>query len=240
MMVSVVIPVFNAAIYLEACVASLRKLPLQQEIILVDDGSTDGSGELCDRLGDKVLHQANQGVSAARNAGMQVATGDWLWFVDADDYVEPLAENIQIPSSGDFVNLGFVWEENGNSDVFGASEQDIPYNLWRCWFRRDQIQKWDLMFTAGRKYAEDQEFILKYLLSVKGYKSAAIPQLQYHYTVRPGSAMTRKGVKGKQFCDILGVLSSMWVSALANGNMPFWLFPQTKRMLKTAWVAVIR
>lgn len=88
-LLSVIIPVYNAAPYLEACVSSLRALSKQvgiaMEVVLVDDGSTDGSSELCDSLGDSVLHQPNQGVSVARNAGIGIAKGEWLWFVDADD-----------------------------------------------------------------------------------------------------------------------------------------------------------
>ena len=80
MTLSAIIPVYNAAPYLEACVSSLRALSsligIGMEIIMVDDGSTDDSGEMCDRLADQVLHQPNQGVSVARNAGIGVAKGD--------------------------------------------------------------------------------------------------------------------------------------------------------------------
>ena len=94
MTLSVIIPVYNAATYLEGCVSSLRALSsligIGMEIIMVDDGSTDDSGEMCDRLADQVLHQPNQGVSVARNAGIGIAKGDWLWFVDADDFFATL------------------------------------------------------------------------------------------------------------------------------------------------------
>jgi len=239
-MVSVVVPVFNAVSYLEVCVKSLRALPLKMEIILVDDGSTDGSGALCDMLGDQVIHQSNQGVSTARNAGLKSAKGDWLWFVDADDFVEPVTSAFNLPEEGDFVNLGFVWEEGGRYDAFGASSKEIPYNLWRCWFRRELIEKNGIRFTVGRKYAEDQEFILRYLLSIQHPTIDAIPQILYHYTVRQGSAMTKKGVKGKQLCDVIGVIFSMWGCALSHRNVPSWIWLQTKRMLKTGWVTLIR
>ena len=210
---------------------------------MVDDGSTDDSGEMCDRLADQVLHQPNQGVSVARNAGIGIAKGDWLWFVDADDYVEPVdlssirAEDILRPLSiADFVNLGFVWDENGKTDSFGAYASEVPYNLWRCMFRREQVMKHHVRFTVGRKYAEDQEFIVRFLLSVHGCRVAAIPQIRYHYTLRPGSAMTRKGVKRKKVIDMLNVVLSMWTCAISHGHFPKWIWHETKRMLKCVYV----
>ena len=247
MTLSVIIPVYNAAQYLEACVSSLRVLSsligIGMEIVMVDDGSTDDSGEMCDRLADQVLHQPNQGVSVARNAGIGIAKGDWLWFVDADDYVEPVdlssirAEDILRPLSiADFVNLGFVWDENGKTDSFGAYASEVPYNLWRCMFRREQVMKHHVRFTVVRKYAEDQEFIVRYLLSVYGCRVAAIPQIRYHYTLRPGSAMTRKGMKRKKVIDTVNVVLSMWICALGNGHFPKWIWHETKRMLKCVYV----
>ena len=88
---SVVIPVYNVAPYLERCLRSVLKQTFRnQEIILVDDGSTDGSGELADRLAEtdariRVIHQENQGLSGARNSGIRAATGDYLVFLDSDD-----------------------------------------------------------------------------------------------------------------------------------------------------------
>jgi len=239
-LISVVIPVYNAAHYLESCVSSLRALPLSLEVVLVDDGSTDGSGALCDRLGDRVLHQSNKGVSAARNAGMKLATGEWLWFVDADDYIEPLKEMLPAIPAADFVSLGFVWEENGKTASFGANTEEIPYNLWRCWFRREKVVECQIHFTQGRKYAEDQEFILRYLLLCKNLIKKAVPQIRYHYTVRPGSAMTRKGAKWIQVGNILGVLLSLWGCALRTCSVPVWIWFQTRRLLKTAIVTACK
>lgn len=92
---SVIVPVYNVKRYLSRCVASLLDQPgVSLEVILVDDGSTDGSGALCDQLaaGDsrvKVIHKKNGGLSSARNAGVEQAVGDYITFVDSDDWVEP-------------------------------------------------------------------------------------------------------------------------------------------------------
>ena len=95
-LVSVIVPVYNVKSYLQECFDSICRQSYQNiEIILVDDGSTDGSGELCDVLATKddrttVLHKENGGLSDARNAGLRIARGDWISFVDSDDYISPV------------------------------------------------------------------------------------------------------------------------------------------------------
>lgn len=93
--VSVIIPVYNVSNFLEKCIDSVLKQNYQWiEVILVDDGSTDDSGKICDSYAEKderirVVHKQNQGVSVARNTGIDIATGKWFCFVDGDDYVMP-------------------------------------------------------------------------------------------------------------------------------------------------------
>ena len=106
-MISVIVPVYNVKDYLEECLDSLvNQTCKDKEIILVDDGSTDGSGRICDSYAEKykevrVVHKENGGVSAARNTGIEQASGDSLMFVDADDRIHP--QMLQ------------VYEENKNS-----------------------------------------------------------------------------------------------------------------------------
>lgn len=93
--ISVIIPVYNAAGYLEKCLNSVTGQSYRElEILLVDDGSTDGSGSICDDYAKRdnrirVVHQENAGVAAARNVGLDMATGDYIGWVDSDDWVEP-------------------------------------------------------------------------------------------------------------------------------------------------------
>ena len=112
-MFSIVIPVYNAKASLERCVDSwLCQTRKDLEIILVDDGSSDGSGELSDRLAEnsdgrvRVIHQENSGVSAARNAGIRVTEGEFLLFTDSDDYVEP-----------DYLEKMAALQENSDADL---------------------------------------------------------------------------------------------------------------------------
>lgn len=94
-LLSVIIPVYNVEQYLERCVLSVvYQTYTNIEILLVDDGSTDASGKICDSLGKKyknvvVLHKENGGLSDARNAGLKAATGDYITFLDSDDYIHP-------------------------------------------------------------------------------------------------------------------------------------------------------
>ena len=102
-LVSIIVPVYNVKPYLNRCVDSLLGQSYQNmELLLVDDGSTDGSETLCDEYAAqdarvRVLHKKNGGLSDARNAGMKVATGDLITFVDSDDYI-----------SKDFIEILFI------------------------------------------------------------------------------------------------------------------------------------
>ena len=93
--ISVIIPVYNVAAYLPQCLDSVLSQDHRElEVILIDDGSTDDSGAICDRYAQrdnrvKVIHQKNSGAAAAKNAGLRIATGEYLSFVDSDDYLEP-------------------------------------------------------------------------------------------------------------------------------------------------------
>lgn len=92
--ISIIIPVYNIAPYIERCITSIinqEPSDLEAEIILVDDGSTDESGSICYKISEEhhnvsVIHQQNAGQSDARNNGLKKATGDYIWFVDGDDY----------------------------------------------------------------------------------------------------------------------------------------------------------
>lgn len=98
-LISIIVPVYNVKNYLEKCLQSICGQTYKNlEIILIDDGSSDGSGELCDLFAQrdgriKVIHQTNAGQSAARNRGLAVAQGELLGFVDSDDWIERICTN---------------------------------------------------------------------------------------------------------------------------------------------------
>ncbi len=121
-MISVIVPIYNSEQYLERCIESILQQGFESiEIILVDDGSTDKSGEICDKYHDsytkvKVVHKPNGGLISARIAGVEAASYDLIGFVDSDDYVEPemFAELYKVysESSADLISSGIIREYN--------------------------------------------------------------------------------------------------------------------------------
>ena len=118
-LVSVIVPLYNVEAYLPACLDSLRAQTHRDfEVILVDDGSGDGSGAICDAYAAKderfcVLHQANAGVAAARNAGLDRARGSHISFVDSDDEVSPRFLETLLAAGADVAQCGFATERGG-------------------------------------------------------------------------------------------------------------------------------
>lgn len=122
-MVSIIVPVYNINQYLPGCVQSLlAQTHPDIEILLIDDGSTDGSGRLCDSLAASdqritAVHKENGGLSDARNAGLDRAKGDWILFVDGDDYLAPEAVERLLPfATPDVDFVQFLYQETGDTD----------------------------------------------------------------------------------------------------------------------------
>lgn len=186
-MYSVIIPVYQARNSLERCVQSwLVQTEPDLELILVDDGSTDGSGELCDDLAGKderirVIHQENAGVSSARNAGIGAARGAFLLFTDSDDYVSAdyleQMSALQREQDSDLVLCGFhhlydgadilklpgrtrTFSIDGASDDFLELYEKSYLNMpWNKLFRKERMGTFDTSLSLG----EDLLFNLDYL-----------------------------------------------------------------------------
>lgn len=189
-LISVIIPVYNVEKYLEQCLDSVINQTYRNlEIILVDDGSTDTSGYICDRYGEKdarvkVVHKKNKGVSAARNAGLDLASGDWIGFVDSDDYleaemyevllslakqadadialthyrrVEPSGQ-VEAPAWTDEVT---VWGEGGIIEAYisGESAYKISNSVWDRLYKTTLAQ--GLRFPEGKVSGEDFAYTLE-------------------------------------------------------------------------------
>lgn len=193
-MISIIIPIFNADKTLEKCIDSLIKQTYKQiEIILVNDGSTDLSENIAKHYAEKfsnVLYccQENKGVSAARNLGISKSHGDYIIFMDADDWAEPeyvqsLYETIEegnseFAFSNWYIDDGdnLVWDSLEN---YGYKFDKTPSSLirfymvhrdgcapWAKMYRRDIIEKHNLKFNMKLPIAEDYIFLLNYLLYV--------------------------------------------------------------------------
>ncbi|MBQ4037096.1 MAG: glycosyltransferase [Clostridia bacterium] len=207
--ISIIVPVYNVETYLEFCVASLRKQTLRDiEIILVDDGSPDASGAICDRLAAederiRVIHKENGGLSSARNAGIDVATGDYLGFVDSDDWVEEdmFAHLLELACTHDadivdcdmieisqreFVELPFrnkteLLEQKGALDIFfRISKPDINYCVCDKIFKRELFEK--VRFTEGIIF-EDIDFNYRVLIHAR--RIVETDKIGYYYFKNP-------------------------------------------------------
>jgi len=211
--VSIIVPVFNASKYLAKCVESLRNMDtalVDIEIILVDDGSTDGSGEMCDGFAAKdnrihVIHQANQGVSAARNAGLTKAIGDYLMFVDSDDYVDPdiirYLYQCMMRSDADISVCGFwfVDERTGEINPCAYAKtvkltgretlrligDEFHSSVWGALFKRE---KWaNVQFCESLLTSEDSLAWFSVLQAADFVIWSKKPL--YYYLVRPNSTV---------------------------------------------------
>lgn len=212
-LVSIIVPVYNASSYLDGCLRSLVSQSYSElEIILVDDGSTDNSGKICDKWVDsdcriKALHVANGGVCAARNIGIEHASGDYVSFVDSDDWMEDRAYELLVKQAlrtgADVLTCGYV--EHYVDGDFGRSTfelgQDADSTLLNllCFgprggnifnyvlIRRDVLQEYNLRFPLGLKGGEDLWFAVHLYAHAKSVSGVAEP-LYYYNLANTGSA----------------------------------------------------
>lgn len=207
--ISIIIPVYNVALYLRQCIESIINQVGNIEVILVDDGSPDESPSICDEYAQidnhiHVIHKQNGGVSSARNAGLDAAQGEWIWFVDSDDFVTGNEINNCIDkvkrSDCDYVQFGHtrIEEETGNeqiiktNDVIGEEKnifliKHAIYTHWCVWYKREMIERHKLRFSEGLRLAEDLEFMYLYQLYAK--KPIQLNVNLYNYRIRKESTV---------------------------------------------------
>lgn len=212
-LISVIVPVYNVEEYLEECIESLIKQSYEQcEIILVDDGSTDKSGRICDSYANrdariKVIHKENGGLSSARNAGLDIMQGEYIAFVDSDDFVhvDYLKDMKQLAQKyeADLVCCHFtqgescVWPEQGvdkevvrrGKDILNKmNEDDVTITVvWNKLYKAEFFKKYALRFEIG-KIHEDM-FMTPQVLNLCKVMVISDKQL-YYYRIRSNSIMT--------------------------------------------------
>ena len=229
-MVSVIVPVYKAAQFLPRCIDSLLAQTYGDlEIVLVDDGSPDESGQICDGYSQKdsrivVIHKENGGASSARNAGLEVARGEYVGFVDSDDWVEPnmfeelVREAEKVNADAVFYGFHVVHEDLENSydiapqKVTGKVSREMAlnylfdvvekpsYNTSLCnkFFRRSVIG--DVRFPVGVTMAEDGMFVTKVIQNCQAV--CLFPKPLYHYCLRDGSATRNPGLTKQALDDV--------------------------------------
>lgn len=223
-LVSIIIPVYNVKQYLDDCMSSvLNQTHTNIEVLLIDDGSTDGSGELCDVYAQtdsrvRVVHQMNKGQAAARNCGIASAKGKYITFVDSDDYIDRTMVDTLLEY---FVESGFVMCQKTKVDADGNSISAVQYQK-KCdcirknvYFRRlrnnpDYIVVWgklfarhlfqDIRFLEGIQY-EDEEIMPQLVHLSK--EICIVDKPLYFYRIRENSTMTKPF--SKKSLDIITV-----------------------------------
>lgn len=212
---SLIVPAYNVAPYLQACISSIVANSFQNyELLLIDDGSTDETGLICDKLAQEydkitVFHTDNRGVCSARNLGLEHAVGEYIGFVDADDLVAPRILEALVGAMDMDVDVQLAAcsftrctrdHAETHSDYRGAktictgrsiAEKILcggyGVNVWNKLFRQEYLKKYNIRFRPDCACAEDQYFTMDYLRHCR--KAVFLDSALYFYIMNPGSIM---------------------------------------------------
>lgn len=220
-LISIIVPVYNAERTLHRCVTSLMEQSYPNiEILLVNDGSKDASLEMCrgyeqqdSRI--RVIDKPNGGVSSARNAGLDVARGEYIMFCDSDDWVSPLwCEHMvrnHIPQNLTVCEIAWGGPDAEAKDQQLSEETIVERNRflqfsfvmcppWNKLFERTAIQKSDLRFSGDLRLGEDLIFVMEYLCNVQG-QVRILPQRLYYYDTSTEGSLSKRSATMEQ-CDL--------------------------------------
>ena len=214
-MVSIIVPIYNIEGYIRECIDSILAQTYSDfELILVDDGSPDNCGRICDEYAEKdvrikVIHKENGGLTSARNAGLSVAKGDWIMHVDGDDWIEPdmiesLIEAAKATEAdlvfGDYMKYG-PYSGNHKLPTWSNDKKDsmsryIAYMMTTIWgsiAKRSLYTEHCLKSPDGVSYCEDFHLIVRLCHFAK--KIVNVHRPFYHYRYRPTSIMSNMSRK---------------------------------------------
>ena len=210
-MISIIVPVYNVESYLKECLESIRQQTFKDiEVILVNDGSTDGSREICERYCEKdirfrLINQENQGQSVARNRGVKESVGQFIMFVDSDDVINTNVLEVLLPYMKTDVDIvecrmtrkkeefflnktsTIVFEGNSKEAILNCiAFKEVKYCAFKKLYRREIVQK--IPFLEGYIY-EDVFTGINYLKHIR--KIVVIDYIGYYYRVHANSTMTK-------------------------------------------------
>ena len=221
---SIVVPVYNVEAYLDDCLQSLQaQRYTDYEVICVNDGSTDGSRKLLAEWSERypqmrIVDRENGGLSAARNSGTDVAEGEYIVYVDSDDWVSPdMLEKLATAADGsDILCYACQRTDNQAHDTLTAEESHgwdyynrhaleariVPFVcVWQRAYRREFLDSNQLRFREGILH-EDNQFTPRACLVAE--KVRVLPDILYYYRVREGSIMTTRGMRSKESFVLIG------------------------------------
>lgn len=247
-MVSIIVPAYNCIKSLECCVGSIRQQTYTNfELILVDDGSTDSSGKLCDKFAAKddrirVIHKPNGGVSSARNVGIDAATGEYITFCDSDDYLEPDYLETLVQTAKTNPDCGHIWccfqtvtgyqKENAVPNYLSA-ESVLHYTLngymtlhdmwldtcpWNKLYTAKIIKESGLYFSEDLSLGEDWLFNLAYIDASANEKIVVVTKPLYNYMRGNDESLDSK--YRKDLLDIYRRLNDTCLSYLRKWKLP--------------------
>lgn len=212
-LISIIVPVYNVKHYLRHCLDTIAMQSYQNlEIILIDDGSTDGSGEICDSFSKfdnrcVVIHQSNQGLWAARNSGQRVAKGDYIMFVDSDDYLHidmvkylynALVQNPQCSfSMCNYKSTESLDEDTlvicnpssrilSTEQVFSIGDEGLVYVVWNKLYRRSLIEG---LYARNFRIAQDVDYNSRVYLYTE---YAAFVDCELYFWMQRSNSATHK------------------------------------------------
>lgn len=210
--VSIIVPLYQSASTISKCISSIINQSYTDfELLLIDDGSSDNSKEICQWWQEKdtrikYIYQENKGVSSARNKGLELAIGEWIIFIDSDDWIENCylehfhlsEQQVDIILTGyKEVNRETIIEHSAAKDIQGLIHAHPEYVFelevnkffnppWGKVFLRKHIEQYSLRFNPEYSYGEDKLFVLSYLIHCKSWK--ILPQTYYNYNIGNGLA----------------------------------------------------
>ena len=210
-MISIIVPVYNVESYLKECLESIRQQTFTDiEVILVNDGSTDSSKEICERFCQadsrfRLINQENKGLSAARNRGVKESVGEYIMFVDSDDVINTKVLEVLLPYMKTDVDIvecrmtrkkeefflnktsTIIFEGNSKEAILNCIEfKEVKYCAFTKLYRREIVGK--IPFLEGYIY-EDIFTGINYLKHIR--KIVVVDYIGYYYRVRPNSIMTK-------------------------------------------------
>ena len=224
MLLSVIIPVYNVEKYLIECIESVRGYP-DTEIILVDDGSTDKSADICDSYHDEnimTVHKKNGGLSSARNTGLTLAKGKYIYFMDSDDYITDFRKILDFISRKEceillFDGIGEDYythhglKENIHYTGIECIEMqlkkcgDYPTTVWLGVYQREYLLKNDFFFEENLLH-EDELWTQKVLINAKDI--CYMNEKLYFYRKRENSITEKTGEKN--LSDLIYIFDEMY------------------------------
>lgn len=258
---SVIVPVYNAISTIHRCLDSIvHQSMCDFELILINDGSTDGSGSICDEYAQKdyrikVFHKKNEGVSAARNIGIDFATGNWITFIDSDDYISNQFFEVNFQTTADLIlQYKQTFGDSEEVEVYPKGvyekieykkflnknvQQELFRAPWGKFFRANIIKDNHIRFDINYRLGEDALFMLDYFYHIQSILSEATSPYKYYlkgdfimrYPMKLNECLAYIHIVNKKFQRV-GLENKLYLSQIYTFNTGMILTLKDKKATK--------